>query len=79
MRTQISSRAQNGCKELKQSIDGVEESGVDCNCDLIIDGREGQFRAPPPYQSDSLLRVCHGPIADPLTYEPQYSVEVIED
>ncbi len=78
-RTQISSRAENGCKEIVQSIDGQEERGVDCNCDLIIDGREGDFRAPPTYQATPLLEVCYGPIADPLTYEPQYSIEVVEE
>jgi len=67
-RTAISTRADNGCKRLKQSIDGVEETGNDCNCDLIIDGREGHFRAPPAYNATSLLTICHGPEADPESY-----------
>ncbi|MEM1087068.1 MAG: hypothetical protein AAGH90_05010 [Pseudomonadota bacterium] len=68
MRTQISSRADVGCKQITQSIDGVEERGLDCNCDLIIDGREGHFRAPPAYAQTPLLEICHGPEADPDKY-----------
>ncbi len=67
-RTEISTRADNGCKRLKQNIDGIQEAGNDCNCDLVIDGREGHFRAPPAYNAPPLLAVCFGPDADPASY-----------
>ena len=77
MRTEVSSRAEAGCKQITQSIDGIEETGVDCNCDLIIDGREGHFRTPPAYSQTSLLEVCHGPEADPELYENTPWIKVI--
>jgi hypothetical protein len=79
MRTEISTRAERGCKLIKQSIDGVEEEGLDCNCDLIIDGREGHFRAPPAYQAAPLLEICFGPEADPDSYNNTPWIKVIED
>jgi hypothetical protein len=78
-RTEISTRADNGCKRLKQSIDGVEEEGVDCNCDLIIDGREGHFSAPDPYAQTSLLEICYGPEADPASYNNTPWIKVVEE
>ena len=79
-RTEISTRADNGCKRLTQSIDGLEETGNDCNCDLVIDGREGHFRAPDAYGATSLLAICHGPDADPSSYPREGSwIEVVED
>jgi len=78
-RTEISTRADEGCKRLKQSIDGVEEEGHDCNCDLIIDGREDYFRAPDPYAQTSLLEICRGPEADPASYTNTPWVKVVED
>lgn len=79
-RTQIASRATNGCKEIEHSIDGGSlVEGVDCNCDLVADGFEAEFSPPPSYQAGALMKVCLGPIADPLTYEQHYSIEVIED
>lgn len=79
MRTEVSSRAEAGCKQITQSIDGIEETGVDCNCDLIIDGREGHFRTPPAYSQTSLLEVCHGPEADPDLYENTPWIKVVEE
>ncbi|MEM9054765.1 MAG: hypothetical protein AAGB16_05520 [Pseudomonadota bacterium] len=79
IRTEISTRADRGCKLIKQSIDGVEEEGLDCNCDLIIDGREGHFRAPPAYQATPLLEICFGPEADPDSYNNTPWIKVVED
>ena len=79
MRTEISSRAEAGCKRIKQSIDGIEEDGLDCNCDLIIDGREGHFRAPPTFSQSPLLEVCYGPEADPDAYPGKLWLDVVTD
>lgn len=38
--------------------------GTDCNCDLIADGYETQFSAPPSRNQRQLLAVCNGPIAE---------------
>lgn len=79
MRTEISSRAEAGCKRIKQSIDGLEEDGLDCNCDLIIDGREGHFRAPPTFSQSPLLEVCYGLEADPEAYPGKPWLDVVID
>jgi len=43
-------------------------NGVDCNCDLVADGHEAQFTAPPGLNGQKLLDVCNGPkIGDPVT------------
>lgn len=78
MRTEVTSRADAGCKLIKQSIDGVEERGLDCNCDLLIDGREGQYRTPPAYSQTPLLEVCFGPEADPEAYPASEWLNVVE-
>ena len=76
-RTEISTIADNGCKRLVQSIDGVEESGHDCNCDLIIDGREGHFKAPDAYAQTKLLEICHGP--EGVKAEEDRWLTIVED
>lgn len=77
-RTEISSRAQNGCKELSVTRNGVEQSGLDCNCDLRLDDAAGGHPVPPAHRSTALIEVCHGPIADPLLYDKPTSIEVID-
>jgi hypothetical protein len=37
--------------------------GVDCNCDLVADGEEGQFSAPPGLNGQKLQQICQGPVA----------------
>ena len=69
-RTEISTIADNGCKRIIQSIDGLEECVNDCNCDLIIDGREGHFKAPDPFAQTKLLEICHGPEGEKVEEEP---------
>ncbi len=70
LQTRISTQAKNGCKLIYQSIDGAETEGVDCNCDLIIDGMEARFTPPPSaYQSERLLKTCHGPSTVPKVAE----------
>jgi hypothetical protein len=76
-RTEISTLADNGCKRLTQSIDGIEEEGHDCNCDLIIDGREGHFKAPNVYSQERLLAICHGP--EGVKVEEKPWLEIVED
>ncbi|MEL7231844.1 MAG: hypothetical protein AAGJ85_04975 [Pseudomonadota bacterium] len=78
MRTEISSRADGECKLIKHSIDGVEERGLDCNCDLLMDGREGEYRVPPTYSQTPLLEVCFGPEADPEEYPASEWLNVVE-
>ncbi|MDJ0922720.1 MAG: hypothetical protein QNI84_16450 [Henriciella sp.] len=67
-RTEISTRADNGCKRMTYSRAGLEVAGHDCNCDLIIDGREYDHAAPPEGASSALKAICTGPEADPATY-----------
>lgn len=62
----------DGCKILIQSRrwteDGrqrvFETEGLDCNCDLMIDGRESDFFPATGYASRKLLGVCNGPGID---------------
>lgn len=42
--------------------------GVDCNCDLIADGEEGRFSAPPAGNGAQLEAVCRGPIAEKVEH-----------
>lgn len=43
-------------------------NGIDCNCDLVADGYEAQFTAPPGLNGQKLLDLCNGPkIGDPVT------------
>ncbi|WP_084420248.1 hypothetical protein [Henriciella litoralis] len=66
LQTRISTQARDGCKLIFQSVNDVETEGVDCNCDLVIDGMEGQFSPPPSArQAERLLETCHGPSTDP--------------
>lgn len=67
-RTEISTRADNGCKRILYRRGGIETAGHDCNCDLIIDGREYDQSAPPDAASTALKAICTGPEADPATY-----------
>lgn len=67
-RTEISTRADNGCKRMTYRKDDLETAGHDCNCDLIIDGREYDHKAPPSSAANPLLNICHGPEADPDSY-----------
>lgn len=70
LQTRISTQAENGCKLIWQSVDGAETAGVDCNCDLVIDGMEARFSPPPSgYQSERLLKTCHGPSTVPKSAE----------
>ena len=78
-RTEISSRAQGECKEISYAVNGVEQTGLDCNCDLIADGQEGIHLAPPARISAPLIEVCRGPIADPLLYDRPTTIEVIDE
>lgn len=62
----------DGCKILVQSRHwtkndrplATEIEGLDCNCDLIIDGHEDEFYAATGYASRKLLAVCKGPGVD---------------
>lgn len=62
--TIIEGRVRDGCPMMRQTIRFASgevraESGPDCDCDLIIDGREGAFDAPLPIVSGRMLDVCH--------------------
>jgi hypothetical protein len=61
----------DGCKRMLQSrrsADGsgqlIEREGADCNCDLLIDGMEGQFQPPPAYGAEKMQAICLGPGVD---------------
>lgn len=73
-RTEISSRATDSCKEISYTLNDRAYEGVDCNCDLIVDGYEDLHGAPPERLSQALFDVCHGPIADPLIYDKPTSI-----
>ena len=70
--TQMSTVAENGCKRIIQGRDGVDEEGLDCNCDLVIDGREGIYPVS-PYQraTQPLYDVCNGPSTAPKPEAPR--------
>ena len=75
LETRISQSAEAGCKRIWQSVDGVETEGVDCNCDLVIDGQEARFSPPPsPRQAARLLATCHGPVTTPEASPVRQSV-----
>ena len=67
-RAEISTRADNGCKRITYRKDGMETAGHDCNCDLIVDGREYDHVAPPERVAMPLKAICSGPEADPDSY-----------
>lgn len=62
----------DGCKIMIHSRRWVEDGrttafeteGPDCNCDLLIDGRESEFFPATGYASRKLLGVCDGPSVD---------------
>lgn len=62
----------DGCKMLIQSRRWIEDDrsrvfeteGLDCDCDLVIDGREADFQPATGYASRKLLGVCNGPGID---------------
>ena len=62
-RTVVEPRTRNGCPVLSQTLSrsGVrldEATGVDCDCDLRIDGEEARFRAPKALVAGRMIRVC---------------------
>lgn len=62
--TIIEGRIRDGCPMMRQTIrlssgELIAQSGPDCDCDLIIDGREGEFSAPLAIVSGRMLDVCH--------------------
>ncbi|MEM9939701.1 MAG: hypothetical protein AAFZ91_09280 [Pseudomonadota bacterium] len=67
-RAEISTRADNGCKRITYRKDGLETAGHDCNCDLIVDGREYDHVPPPERVAQPLQALCLGPEADPASY-----------
>ncbi|MEQ8558675.1 MAG: hypothetical protein RIB03_10200 [Henriciella sp.] len=62
-RTKISEEAVNGCKRIWHSVDDSREvEGVDCDCDLVLDGMERAFSPPPSAnQAERLLQTCRAP------------------
>jgi len=61
--TVIEGRIRNGCPMVRQSIaqpgaSPLEASGMDCDCDLIVDGEEARFSAPMPIVARRMLDVC---------------------
>ena len=70
--TVIEGRLRNGCPMMRQSIakEGtprIQEIGVDCDCDLVIDGWEGTFSPPLAIVSGRMLDVCE---ANKASYTP---------
>ncbi len=62
-RTVLEPRTRNGCPVLTQtqSASGAaqaEATGVDCNCDLLIDGEEARFNPPNPLVAGRMTRAC---------------------
>ena len=62
-RTVVEPRTRNGCPVLSQSISRsgarlAEATGVDCDCDLRIDGEEARFSAPNALVSGRMISVC---------------------
>jgi len=59
-----------GCKVMIQSRRGddgsfIEKEGPDCDCNLVIDGMEDTFTAPPePYTADKQFAICQAPGID---------------
>ena len=79
-RTLVSTRADNGCKRIHHYASNItgpdlytnEIRGHDCNCDLVADGLEDQFTAPPSaLNSARLYEVCEGPEAVKDSYPAQ--------
>jgi len=73
--TVIEGRIRNGCPVVRQSItradgDVTEETGVDCDCDLLIDGAEERFSKPLAIVSGRMLSVCE---ANRASYQPVFS------
>lgn len=61
--TVIEGRIRDGCPMVRQSIatpgaSPIEAAGPDCDCDLVIDGEEGRFKAPLPIVARRMLDVC---------------------
>ena len=70
--TVIEGRLRNGCPVMRQSIakEGaprIQEIGVDCDCDLVIDGLEETFSPPLAIVSGRMLEVC---AANKASYTP---------
>lgn len=72
VRTLVSTRADDGCKRIHHYASNItgpdlytnEIRGHDCNCDLVADGMEDQFSAPPSaLNARRLYEVCEGPEA----------------
>lgn len=76
----------DGCKIMVQSKTWthapngatIEHEGPDCNCDLIIDGRENMFDAPEGYRAKRLLEVCEGKGVDGATEERMLNRESLK-
>lgn len=63
--TRMWTKAKDGCKVIVHTIDGVETEGVDCDCDLVMDGFEGNISQPASdRQRRTLTDICLGPIAE---------------
>lgn len=69
--TRMWTKAKDGCKVIMHEIDGETIEGVDCNCDLVMDGVEDRISQPASErQRQRLTDICLGPIADPKPETP---------
>lgn len=73
--TRMWTKAQGGCKVIVHEIEGETFEGVDCNCDLVMDGAEARISQPvSERQRQRLTDICLGPIADPKPETPDIYV-----
>jgi len=76
----------DGCKRMIQSqrllaATGflVELEGPDCNCDLIIDGKEDVFIAPTGYKAERMTEICLAPGIDGATRQLEIMRESLKE
>lgn len=62
--TRMWTKAEDGCKIIVHKVDGEEIEGVDCDCDLVMDGEESHIPRPDSdRQRGRLTEICLGPTA----------------
>ncbi len=73
--TTLIGRLRNGCPVLEQErgpVNGpvrLAQGGVDCDCDLMIDGREALFARPHPVAARRLAGLCRANRAAALDWQ----------
>ncbi|MEO0467086.1 MAG: hypothetical protein AAF216_11140 [Pseudomonadota bacterium] len=70
--TVIEGRVRNGCPMVRQTItpasgEPISQTGMDCDCDLVIDGAELTFTPPLAIVSGRMKEVC---AANKASYTP---------